>query len=179
MKTIDIKGKPYVTVNERLKHFRAEKKYEGFRLQTSIINADSEICLIKAEILDHECNVVSTGHAYEEAGSTFINKTSHVENCETSAVGRALGNLGIGIDDSVATFEEVATAITNQSTKDERPWLNQQTFDAAVTGMNTIKEKDDRQKAYEHLDTTYRMKRDYRSQLQQIVDVVDIPGLNR
>ena len=54
-------------------------------------------------------------HAYEKEGSTFINKTSYIENCETSAVGRALGFLGIGIDGSVASADEVKTAILNQS----------------------------------------------------------------
>lgn len=178
MKTIDIKGKPYVTVNERLKYFREQDAYSEYQLVTTIINADSDICLMKAEIIDPEGRIVSTGHAYEEAGSSFINKTSHVENCETSAVGRALGNLGIGIDDSVASFDEVATAITNQNKKDERPWLNQQTFDKAIQGMNTMSEKSDRQEAYDHMDKNYRMKREYRSQLKEVINETDIPGLN-
>ena len=53
--------------------------------------------------------------AEEEKGSTFINKTSYLENCETSAWGRALGNFGIGIDTSVASANEVGNAIANQS----------------------------------------------------------------
>lgn len=172
MKTIDIKGKPYVTVNERLKYFRGEDAYRGWQLVTSIISADSDMCLIKAEIIDEDGRVVSTGHAYEESANGFINKTSHVENCETSAVGRALGNLGIGIDDSVATFEEVANAITQQ--KDERPWLNHATFGKACDGMNTMSEKADRKKAYEHVDKSYKMKTDYRKQLLEIVESQDI-----
>ena len=55
--------------------------------------------------------------AYEKEGSTFINKTSYIENCETSAWGRALGNLGIGIDTSIASAEEVQNAVLNQSPK--------------------------------------------------------------
>ena len=47
--------------------------------------------------------------------SSFINKTSFIENCETSAWGRCLGNLGIGIDSSVATYEEVSNALNNQN----------------------------------------------------------------
>jgi len=58
--------------------------------------------------------ILAVGHAYEKEGSTFINKTSYIENCETSAVGRALGMLGIGIDTSIATAEEVNIAIINQ-----------------------------------------------------------------
>ena len=55
--------------------------------------------------------------AYEKEGSTFINKTSYIENCETSAWGRALGNLGIGIDTSIASAEEVQNAVLNQGKK--------------------------------------------------------------
>jgi len=172
MKTIDIKGKPYVTVNERLKFFRGEDSYNGWQLVTSIVNADADMCLIKAEVIDEDGRVVSTGHAYEESANGFINKTSHVENCETSAVGRALGNLGIGIDDSVASFEEVANAITQQ--EDKRPWLNHQTFEKAVEGMNSMSEKEDRRQAYNHLDKSYKMKKDYRSQLLEIVASQDI-----
>ena len=70
-------------------------------------------CIIKTQILvDDKC--VATGYAYENENSTFINKTSYIENCETSSLARALGNFGIGIDDSVASFEEVANAISNQ-----------------------------------------------------------------
>ena len=58
---------------------------------------------------------LATGTAYEEKGSSYINKTSHVENCETSAVGRALGFLGIGIDESMASADEVANAICQQN----------------------------------------------------------------
>ena len=172
MKTIDIKGKPYVTVNERLKYFRDEDAFRGWQLITTVINADSDMCLMKAEIIDDDGRVVSTGHAFEESANGFINKTSHVENCETSAVGRALGNLGIGIDDSVASFEEVANAVKQQS--DERQWLNHSTFTKACEGMNTMSEKDDRKKAYDHIDKTYKMKKDYRSQLLEIVESQDI-----
>ncbi len=52
--------------------------------------------------------------AEEEKGSTFINKTSYVENCETSAWGRALANFGIGLETSVASADEVKNAIANQ-----------------------------------------------------------------
>ena len=63
----------------------------------------------------------ASGHAEERRGSSFINKTSYVENCETSAWGRALGNFGIGLDTSVASYDEVANAIKNQTTKAKVP----------------------------------------------------------
>jgi hypothetical protein len=60
---------------------------------------------------------LATGYAQEKESSSFINKTSYIENCETSAVGRALGFCGFGIDVSVASYEEVANAINNQTAK--------------------------------------------------------------
>ena len=54
------------------------------------------------------------GDAYEKEDSAFINKTSYIESCETSAVGRALGMCGIGIDTSVASADEVLNAIKQQ-----------------------------------------------------------------
>jgi len=67
-----------------------------------------------ATIKDEHGRVLATGHAFEKKASTFINQTSYIENCETSAVGRALGILGIGVDTAIASAEEVATAQANQ-----------------------------------------------------------------
>lgn len=131
LKTVDIKGKAYVTVNERIKYFR--EHFTGYRLISDIVyhnepeylewsdnegNSKSawrsaEICF-KASILNEEGVVVATGYAMEKADSSYINKTSYVENCETSAWGRALANFAIGVDSSVASADEVANAIKNQ-----------------------------------------------------------------
>lgn len=112
LKTMNIKGKPYVLVNERIKAFREE--YPAWSLESEVVELTNERCVIRAVIKDENGVVKATGIAYEEAGSTYINKTSYVENCETSAWGRALGNLGIGIDTSIASAEEVQNAVTNQ-----------------------------------------------------------------
>lgn len=114
MKTVKIKGKEYVEVNERLKVFRSAPQFEGYSLTTDIIEMENGVITIKAIIRNKEGNIVATGLAQEKEGSSNINKTSYVENCETSAWGRALGNLGIGIDTSVASYEEVQNAILNQ-----------------------------------------------------------------
>ena len=114
MKTVDIKGKKYVEVNERLKYFRTEEKYKDYSLESEVIELANGVITVKAIIKDGNGVVKATGLAQEKESSSFINKTSFVENCETSAWGRALGNLGIGIDTSVATAEEVMNAINNQ-----------------------------------------------------------------
>lgn len=114
MKTINIKGKDYVPVNERLKEFRA--KYPNYALTTTIIQIDDKSCTMQASVLNTNGKVVAMGTAREEQDdkASMVNKTSYVENCETSAWGRALGNLGIGIDEAVATADEVAWAVQRQ-----------------------------------------------------------------
>lgn len=111
MSTMDIKGKDYVEVNQRIKAFR--KLYPEGTIETEILKLEGTMCVIKATIKDKDL-ILGTGIAYENEGSTFINKTSYIENCETSAVGRALGMLGLGIDTSIASAEEVQNAISNQ-----------------------------------------------------------------
>lgn len=114
MKTTNIKGKEYVEVNERVKWFR--DVYPGYFLETELLSNENGVCVFKAIVRSPNGEIVSTGHAYEKEDSTFINKTSYIENCETSAVGRALGFLGIGIDASIASSDEVSNAINNQGT---------------------------------------------------------------
>lgn len=123
MKTVDIKGKAYVEVNERLIEFRTNPKYKGYTLETDIIQLENGICTMKATIKDDASRVIATGYAQEKENSSFINKTSYIENCETSAWGRALGNLGIGIDTSIASAEEVLNAMQNQKPQ-QKPEVN-------------------------------------------------------
>ena len=113
LKTTDIKGKAYAEVNERIKAFR--QIFPNGTISTEIIRLEDGVCVIKATAMNELGIILGTGHAYEKEGSTFINKTSYIENAETSAVGRALGMVGIGIDTSVASYEEVANAMENQN----------------------------------------------------------------
>ena len=109
MKSIKIKGKDYIPVNERLKHFR--KEYPQHALISEIIQVTDEHCVFKATIASPDGVVLATGHAHETQSDGYINKTSYIENCESSAWGRALGNFGVGIDTSVASADEVRSAI--------------------------------------------------------------------
>lgn len=118
LSSVDIKGKEYVEVNERIKAFR--KLYPTGTIQTEMISNVNGVCIFKAIVGYYNddatiLKILGTGTAYEKENSTFINKTSYIENCETSAVGRALGMCGIGIDKSVASADEVVNAINNQS----------------------------------------------------------------
>jgi hypothetical protein len=117
LKTTNIQGTPYVEVNERLKHFRST--YTGYSLISEVVDINENSITIKATIYDDKQTPISSGIAQEVKGSSFINKTSHVENCETSAWGRALANFGIGIDSAVASYNEVANAKLNSSNTEE------------------------------------------------------------
>lgn len=111
--TTDIQGKKYAEVNQRIKAFRMCFP-EGL-IKTEIVSLENGVVVFRAEVWG-EGGLLATGTAYEKEGSSFINKTSFIENCETSAIGRALGIAGFGIDTSVASAEEVQNAIINQKT---------------------------------------------------------------
>lgn len=122
IKTTDIKGKDYAEVNQRVKAFR-QVFPDGF-INTEIESIENGVCVMSATVGYYDDNglaiVVGRGTAYEKEGSTFINKTSYIENCETSAVGRALGFAGFGIDVSIASYEEVGNAMANQGNEERK-----------------------------------------------------------
>jgi len=118
METIKIKGKEYVTVNERLKEFRST--YAGYSIQTDIVELGQDYCTIKASIIDENGVIRSTGYAREVVAKSPINKFAFVENCETSAIGRALGNFGIGIDTAVCTADELLMKLTQDASEFEK-----------------------------------------------------------
>lgn len=106
--------KDYVEVNVRIMKFY--EKYPEGRILTEIVKWENEVIVMKATAYRDNSEVpASTGYAYEKEGSSFINKTSALENCETSAVGRALAILGFEIKKSVASKEEVANAQLQQA----------------------------------------------------------------
>lgn len=113
--TTNIKGKEYAAVNGRINAFRRLFP-QGF-ITTEIVSLDAGVVVMKASCgyyEDGQAVVLGTGMAYEREGSSNINKTSYIENCETSAVGRALGMAGLGINTAVASSEEVQNAIKQQ-----------------------------------------------------------------
>jgi hypothetical protein len=124
LKTIDIRGKKYSTVDSRVEFFR--EKFPAWSLETEypVLDLDKGVCVCRAVVKDETGKVVADGYAHEwvsKPGST-VNKTSYVENAQTSAVGRALGFIGIGINGmGIATAEEVKTAIDHQENNDFAP----------------------------------------------------------
>lgn len=120
--TMPIKGKKYVMVKDRVKAFRDQ--FPDWRIETELVYHDEGCAIFRASIIDPDGNVHATGHAKEDEGSNNINRTSHIENCETSALGRALACFGIGIDDSFGSADEVANATMQQDYITEREYKN-------------------------------------------------------
>jgi hypothetical protein len=108
---VNIHGKQYQTVALRVKNFR--ETHKDFSLMTEIVSRDAEVVVMKATILDEKGRVIATGHSEERRAASTINKTSALENAETSAIGRALAAFGLG-GTEFATADEVANAITQQ-----------------------------------------------------------------
>ena len=161
-KTTNIRGKQYVEVNERIKFFRQEDQYHGWGIHTDINMLDGEQVLCKCTIVNAEEVIVAQGHAHEVKSSSNINKTSHVENCETSAVGRALAMLGIGIDTSIASSNEVQEAIAKQQELVDNPQVQKlsKKLDAPVENImdkavGYIKSQTDKKKAFTAITKKY------------------------
>jgi len=108
--TIKIHGKEYSTVAERISAMKSAQP--EWRLSSEILSSD-EVVVFKARVLDGDGKEMGVGHAEEVRGSTNINQTSALENCETSAWGRALASCNYG-GSQVASANEVTDAILNQ-----------------------------------------------------------------
>ena len=111
---VNIHGKQYKTVAKRVDEFR-KKHNTTMSIITRLIESTAEFVVMKAEILDKDGRVIATGYAEEKRNASMINKTSALENCETSAIGRALANFGYA-GGEYASADEVANAIKQQST---------------------------------------------------------------
>lgn len=112
-KAIDIKGKKYVLVADRILFFNEE--YKQGKIETILLSEpDADMVLMKAIVTPdvEQPGRYFTGFSQAKWAEGYINKTSAIENCETSAVGRALAMMGIGVIDSVASVDEINKAET-------------------------------------------------------------------
>ena len=153
MKSVNIKGKQYITVNERLKHFKTDPSFDGWKISENVVNLNEKEGVFCVTILDADGVEQCNAHAQEYRDSSYINKTSFVENGFTSALGRALGYLGIGIDVSIASADEVQTAIHNQ-----KEWLKENQLVATLKGT-----KDQAKKVLEN----FKIKKEYREKINK------------
>jgi hypothetical protein len=114
---VRIHGREYKTVALRVQEFREEHTpEEGWAILTEIVERTDDYVVMKASILTDNGLIVATGFAEEKRGSSQINQTSSLENCETSAIGRALAAFGLG-GSEYASANEVENAIHQQARK--------------------------------------------------------------
>ncbi len=173
LKTVKIKGKDYVEVHTRLKYFR--ENYPNYSLTTEVLEKTETSILIMAKVLNPEGQVLACGIAEEEKGATHINKTSYVENCETSAWGRALGNLGIGLDTSVASADEVTNAINQETSSKTKPVYTQYVLNigdenwAKVLKYITANKKLGLEQIVKNLSVKYKMKATVKKEIANLI----------
>ncbi len=121
--TVDIKGKSYTQVSTRINIFR--KYFPTASIETLITYNDDVRVIIQTKISLND-KVIATGYAEEVRGDgNYINQTSAVENCETSSIGRALSNLGLG-GSEYASANELENALAQQEQIKQNS--NQQTY---------------------------------------------------
>lgn len=148
IKATDIKGNDYAKVAERVKAFRKVNP-EG-SIETEIVSLENGVVVMKATVRNSDGFILGTGTAYEKESSSYINKLSMIENCETSCVGRALGFCGYGIDIEIASAEEVQNVKENvkEAMKEHQAVIE----DNASTRAKVLKHINDCKNAKELMD---------------------------
>lgn len=119
---MEFRGKQYSTVALRVEMLRRHFHTDA-SIQTRIVQSDEQYVVMEASVYvwsGDDWRFVANGYAEERRGSSNVNKTSALENCETSAIGRALAALGLG-GGEYATADELTGAITQQAEPDEPP----------------------------------------------------------
>lgn len=113
---VNIRGKEYQTVALRVQKFR--EQHPDWSIITALISRDAETVVMLASVMNDQNRIIATGHAEEFRSASQINSTSALENCETSAIGRALAAAGFG-GTEFASANEVQNAIHQQSNPDK------------------------------------------------------------
>ena len=112
IKMLQLSSKDYAPVNERIKAYR--KVYPTGRILTSIESQNEDSLTMIASVTDERGNVLATARASERRTEKGINANNLIENCETSALGRALGYAGFGVDTSIASAEDMEKVDSNK-----------------------------------------------------------------
>ena len=137
-KAIDIKGKKYVLVSDRVLYFN--ENYPNWSIQTTRESVDW-MEIVKAFVVPDVDNPsrMFTGYSQAKRWDWFINKTSALENAETSAVGRALAMMWIWVIDSIASVDEINKAENTAKTQTKKPTY-QSRFQKAMSNTEFMKQ---------------------------------------
>jgi len=148
--TVDIKGKKYSTVNERHRHLL--QYFPEARFNEEILFHDNERVVVKTELYISD-TIYAVGHAEEHRNANFINKTSAMENCSSSALGRCIAAFGLS-GSEYASAEELVNALNNQGNNKQvsiNDQIKKQTTETKLTALysNWKKENDSIEKIFE------------------------------
>tara|TARA_R100000988_G_C3974732_1_gene153456 strand:- start:68 stop:658 length:591 start_codon:yes stop_codon:yes gene_type:complete len=148
--TVTIKGKQYAIVVERHKHLL--ERFPEARFNEEILHHDNDRVIVKVELYISD-TIYSVGHAEEFRNSSYINKTSALENASTSALGRCLAAFGLS-GSEFASAEELVNALNNQGNNKQvsiNDQIKKQTTETKLTALysNWKKENDSIEKIFE------------------------------
>ena len=148
--TVSIKGKQYAIVVERHKHLL--QRFPEARFNEEILHHDNDRVIVKVELYISD-TIYSVGHAEEFRNSSYINKTSALENASTSALGRCLAAFGLS-GSEFASAEELVNALNNQGNTKQvsiSDQIKKQTTETKLTALytNWKKENDSIEKIFE------------------------------
>jgi len=141
--TVDIKGKKYSTVNERHRHLL--QYFPEARFNEEILFHDNERVVVKTELYISD-TIYAVGHAEEHRNANFINKTSAMENCSSSALGRCIAAFGLS-GSEYASAEELVNALNNQGNNKQvsiNEQIKKQTTETKLTALYSNWKKENR-----------------------------------
>ena len=113
---IAVHGKDYAEVKEKVRAFR--RVFPEGSIATKIIEVDENHCIFKASVFNENGSLLAEGHAQETYATTKF-KDSMLEIAETSAIGRALGVLGIGIKGGIDSADTMRRVADKEETKNK------------------------------------------------------------
>ena len=146
LKTINLKGKEYSMVSSRLEIFR---KHFGFKygIIEEILVDDGKRVVTKTSIIDRDNpeTPIGVGHAEEIRGSSLVNKTSAIENCMTSSLGRALATAAALHGGEMASSNELEKANNNNKNIEEKK----------IKEKEENKDKDDDEEKWQKITQNY------------------------
>ena len=131
---IELKGKQYLQVVHRVNLFRYHYGM-AYTIDTEILADDGKRVLMVAYVKDNDGRGVGKGHAEEIRNAGPVNRTSAIENCETSAIGRALANIGLAGNEYASAFE-----MGNIENK-EKAKVSQEQLEASKKKVDAIKKQ--------------------------------------
>ena len=139
---VNIHGKQYKTVILRVNEFRTEPSFQGFGIETKILDYGFQtgFVAVQAFITDPTGRVIGSGLAEEKRGAGNINKFSALENCETSAIGRALSSIGLG-GEEYCSADELVLALDKQKNPQGNSQKNPPQDPAVIPPPEGIKQK--------------------------------------